>query len=297
MLQIINRNIKRIYISLIFLTILLINRPAFAIKIGLLTNADYGGIAVSQPGTIINAHNNKAVLNIVPMKIYVLKSSSNGINISLDGKSLNIPSNYITIKVKNQGFLLAKNRWYRGEFIVYKSPSGLTVINNLDIESYLLGVVPAEMPSSWNYEALKAQAIAARSYAVANLGKRARMGFDLNDTPADQAYLGASHETAKTDKAVIDTKGQVLVCGNKVIPAYYHSSSGGHTVNSGAVWFKDLPFVRAVKSYDDNRPKNGHGVGMSQYGANNLANFGYDAYQILGYFFQNVQLYILNQNV
>jgi len=297
MLPIINRKFKRILNFLILLTVIFISQPAFAIKIGLLNNADYVGIAVSQPGTVINAYNNKAVLNILPMKIYVLKPSSSGMVISHNGKSMSINSNYITVKVSNGGFLLAKNRWYRGEFILYRNSNGITVINNLDIESYLMGVVPSEMPSSWNYEALKAQAIAARSYAVANLGKRARYGYDLNDTPADQAYMGASRETAKTDKAVIDTKGQVLVCGNKVIPAYYHSSSGGHTINSGAVWFKDLPFVKPVPSYDGNLPKNGHGVGMSQHGANNLANWGYDAYQILGYFFQNVKLYLLNANI
>jgi stage II sporulation protein D len=167
----------------------------------------------------------------------------------------------------------------------------------VDLESYLMGVVPSEMPSRWNVEAHKAQAIAARSYAVANLGKRARYGYDLKDTPEDQAYGGASSESARTNYAVEMTKGQVLVCGNKVIPAYYSSSAGGYTVNSGAIWYKDLPFIKSVPSFDGNIPKRGHGVGMSQHGANNLANYGYNAYQILGYFYQNVKLYVLNMAI
>ena len=101
-----------------------------------------------------------------------------------------------------------------------------------------MGVVPAEMPPGWNVEAHKAQAIAARSYAIANLGKRKSMGYDLKDTPQDQTYGGASAETKRTTKAVLETRGIVLTHDSKIIPAYYHASSGGKTVGSGAVWAK-----------------------------------------------------------
>jgi stage II sporulation protein D len=153
------------------------------------------------------------------------------------------------------------------------------------------------MPSRWKMEAHKAQAIAARSYALANMGKRAGKGYDLKDTPEDQAYGGASSETKNTNEAVYETQGLVMTYNNKVIPAYYHASAGGHTLNASEVWNKDLPFIKSVPSYDDNVPKNGHGIGMSQYGANNLATTGYNAYQILGYFYNNISFNRVNTSL
>ncbi len=268
--------------------------PAKAIRIGLYKNISDVLIGLSEEGTISDARTNKNLMAIFPMKVYKLTKSGNGMTISLNGKSYALGSSAIYIKPKSAaGYVYTKKRWYRGQFLVFVAGSGLTLTNDVDIESYIQGVVPSEMPSKWNAEALKAQAIAARSYAVANMGKHASGGFDLNDTTEDQCYGGASAETIKTNEAVASTRGQVLVYGNKVIPAYYHASSGGQTLQSGAVWGKNLPFLKPVVAYDFNVPKNGHGVGMSQYGANYLANYGYSAYQILGYFYQNVKLYYL----
>ena len=169
-------------------------------------------------------------------------------------------------------------------------------VEERELENYVKGVLAGEMKNDWPLEALKAQAIAARSYALANLGKRASSGYDLKDTPEDQAYGGASAETVKTNEAVDSTTGLVLTYNTKVVPAYYSASAGGKTINASAVWGNDLPFIRSVPSYDDNVKKNGHGVGMSQHGANNLAKQGYNAYQILSYFFQNVKFAKVNEN-
>jgi stage II sporulation protein D len=149
------------------------------------------------------------------------------------------------------------------------------------------------MPSSWEFEALKAQAIAARSFALANLGKQAKHGYDLKDNTEDQAYGGASAETNITNKAVEETHGLVLTYDMKIISAYYSASAGGMT--STAAWGGNVPYLRSVPSFDDNVKKNGHGVGMSQHGANNLAKQGYNAYQILQYFYQDVKFAKLNQ--
>jgi len=279
---------------LVFTIFILFSNPAYAFKVGLFTNAEKTYIAASKPGSLIDGKSGKSLLLINPMQPYLIKPNGANLSVTIDGQAYNLGSNYVVIKTSNNGYLFTKRKWYRGNLIVFSTGSGITVINEVDLETYIRGVVPSEMPSGWNVEAHKAQAIAARSYAVANLGKRARYGYDLKDTPEDQAYGGASSETMRTNSAVIQTKGQVLVFGNKVIPAYYHSSSGGYTINSGSVWFKDLPFIRSVPSFDGNLPKRGHGIGMSQYGANALANYGYNAYQILGYFYQNVKLYNLN---
>ncbi len=284
------KNFIKIFIILLFF----INIPnSQALKIGLYDNACEFTVGFSTQGIFVDKNTQKILLKGTSMLPYKIRKKGSHIVIVSNGKSYKFRSARIEVKTLKRGLVFSKNKWYRGTFTVLNSPKGVTLINNVDLESYLLGVVPAEMPGSWNLEAHKAQAIAARSYAIANLGKRSKRGYDLKDTPHDQAYGGISAETAKTNNAVIQTKGQVLVHKGKVIPAYYHSSSGGRTVNSNVVWAKNLPFLKSVEAFDSFRPKNGHGVGMSQFGANYLANYGYNAYQILAYFYKDVNLKLI----
>ena len=281
---------------IIFLAVGFIN-PVYAIKIGLYTNVESVKLGSSTNAAIISAQTNKTIYTLDSMRNYEFKAyNSDNITIKIGGKYYKLNTNEITINPQNNGFVSSKNRWYRGIFILKNRNGLLTLINKLDIESYIKGVVPAEMPPSWGYEALKAQAIAARSYALANLGKRNSFGYDLKDTPEDQAYNGASAETDNTNKAVKDSYGIVLIYDLKIIPAYYSASAGGHTVDAGDVWEKNLPYIRSVPSYDSNIKKNGHGVGMSQHGANNLAKQGYNAYQILHYFYKDIKFAKINQD-
>lgn len=261
--------------------------PSFAIKIGLQTEVTSSAIGTSVKGTIIDANTNHTVCDLDAMRGYEIKPYHNLMAILYKGTYYKINSDNIVIKPLSPGFVSAKGKWYRGIIMIQNKNGKLTVINNVPLEDYIKGVVPSEMPSSWATEAHKAQAIAARSYALANLGKRAKYGYDLKDTPEDQAYGGASKETPDTNYAVDETKGIVLTYNMKVINAYYSASAGGQTnVNS---WGSSLPYLRSVPSFDDNVKKNGHGVGMSQHGANNLANQGYNAYQILQYFYKDVK--------
>lgn len=271
----------------LILTFLLSANSCYAIKIGLQTDVFSSSVGTSVKGTIIDANTNRTVCDLEAMKGYEIKPYHNLMAISYKGTYYKISSDNIVIKPTAAGFVSVKGCWYRGIIIIQNKNGKLTVINNVPLEDYIKGVVPAEMPSSWAFEAHKAQAIAARSYALANLGKRARFGYDLKDTPEDQAYKGASAETPGTNCAVDDTKGIVLTYNMKVINAYYSASAGGQTnVNS---WGTNLPYLRSVPSFDDNVKKNGHGVGMSQHGANNLAKQGYNAYQILQYFYKDVK--------
>ncbi len=266
--------------------------PCFAIKIGLQTDVTSSAVGTSVKGVIIDANTNHSVCDLEAMKGYEIKPYHNLMAILYKGTYYKINSDNIVIKPAEAGFVSVKGRWYRGIIMIQNKNGKLTVINNVPLEDYIKGVVPAEMPSSWSFEAHKAQAIAARSYALANLGKRARYGYDLKDTPEDQAYNGASSETPATNSAVEDTKGIVLTYNMKVITAYYSASAGGQT--SADNWGTSLPYLRSVPSYDDNVKKNGHGVGMSQHGANNLAKQGYNAYQILQYFYKDVKFAKVN---
>ena len=269
--------------------------PCHAIKIGLITGAQRLYLGASSDAQIIDVNTNKSIYTIDKMKVYEFRAyKKNGIALKVNDEYYNLSTHSVTLKPTENGFVSAKQKWYRGHFIITNLNGSLVLVNNLEIDDYIRGVVPAEMPSSWEYEAHKAQAIAARSYALANLGKRGSYGFDLKDTPEDQAYNGASAETLQTNKAVEETSGIVLIYDMKIIPAYYSASAGGKTASASSAWNHDLPYIRSVPSYDGNVKKNGHGVGMSQHGANNLAKKGYNAYQILQYFYKNIRFARIN---
>lgn len=285
------------FLFLIFLFLVFVC-PANAIKIGLQTDVTSANIGTSVDGVIINARTNRTVTELKGMKGYqVIPRSHNKMALKSRNGILEIDSDRIVIKPQTAGFVCAKRRWYRGILIIQSRNNSLTVINDIDIENYLKGVIPAEMPSGWDVEAHKAQAIAARSYALANLGKRADKGYDLNDTPADQAYGGASAEKKSTSLAVQETKGIVLTHDQKIISAFYTSSAGGQTKSASSAWGKNIPYTRSVPSYDKSTGVRGHGVGMSQHGANNLAKKGYNAYQILKYFYKDVSFARLKTDV
>ncbi len=138
-------------------------------------------------------------------------------------------------------------RLYEGIFEVRASAGKLSAVNILEMEQYILGVVPYEMSDSWPLEALKAQAIAARSYAAANSNKHRALGFGLCDSPGCcQKYAGYSTSHVNTLRAVQETAGQVASYNGSVAQLYYHSNSGGYTENSEDVWSGVLPYVRAT---------------------------------------------------
>lgn len=283
-----NKVVKKvILIFSIFVLMQIFASPCYAIKIGLQTDTESAGVGTSVKGVIVDANTNHNICDLEAMKGYEIKPYRNLMAIRYKGKFYKVNSDNIVIKPVGAGFVSAKGKWYRGILMIQNKNGKLTVINNVPLEDYIRGVVPSEMPSGWETEAHKAQAIAARSYALANLGKRARNGYDLKDTPEDQAYGGASAETTGTNYAVDQTKGIVLTYNMKVITAYYSASAGGMTNTNS--WGSNLPYLRSVPSFDDNVKKNGHGVGMSQHGAQNLAKQGYNAYQILQYFYKDVK--------
>lgn len=134
---------------------------------------------------------------------------------------------------------------YRGEIAMYVNNSTITPIDFLDMEQYLYGVVPSEMPASWHIEALKAQAVAARTYTKSSLGKHTV--YDLCDNVHCQAYNGLSSEYQSAVEAVQATAGKCIYSNNKLIDAVYFSSDGGATLSSEDVWSNALPYLRGVK--------------------------------------------------
>lgn len=166
----------------------------------------------------------------------------------------NWQSQQLWIEPSNDGYVWIDNRWYRGKTQLVPTGNGVTAINHVDIEQYLASVVGAEMIASWPQEALKAQAVAARSYALHERSKSSSPLFDLGDTQGHQVYKGITSETNTTQAAVAATSGQVMTYNGSVILAAFHSSSGGHTENVEDVWIQPLPYLRGVPDFDQGTP-------------------------------------------
>jgi stage II sporulation protein D (peptidoglycan lytic transglycosylase) len=133
----------------------------------------------------------------------------------------------------------------RVEVLVRKS--GLLVINRLDLERYLTGLLGAEMSSSWPIEALKAQAVAARTFALRRCLERENDDFDLSTSTLDQVYKGIAKEAASTQKAVSATSGEVLTHGGMPAEALFHSCCGGRTRSAKEVFGNKVAYLGAVK--------------------------------------------------
>lgn len=149
-------------------------------------------------------------------------------------------------------------RSYRGIIEIGRyGKSGVTAINVIDMEEYLYGVVPSEMYSSWPKEALKAQAVAARSYAYYNAfvaRKYPKEKYMICDTVISQAYKGFSSEAASCNQAVNETAGKVIYYAGTVIPAVFFSTSGGHTEDSQNVWGGTVAYLKGVPDLYENEP-------------------------------------------
>lgn len=146
---------------------------------------------------------------------------------------------------------------YRGAIVVVPGVfGGLGAVNVVALDDYVRGVLPGEMPSSWPIEALKAQAVAARSYAIA--ANKGGAVFDHYPDTRSQVYRGFDSETAPSNAAVEATAGQVLVHDGEVIPAFFFSTSGGRTENVENVWYgaRPRPYLRGVRDpYDTISPR------------------------------------------
>jgi len=184
--------------------------------------------------------------NNSPIKV---KADLSGIEIN---KHLYSSVKEIKIIPGNGGFIQVNDRKYRGEIEIILNHSLLNVINIIELEKYLYGVLKKEISPEWPEETLKAQAIAARTFALSNLNKFIDKGYNICATTNSQAYGGIYYEHPATNKAVNDTRGIVAIYQGEPINAVYHSDSGGYTENSEDVWGAYVPYLRSVSSdYED----------------------------------------------
>ena len=190
------------------------------------------------------------------VKGLTIKQGRDKISLTLDQNKSKV------FQIKGNEGLIIKSFDRRGIWVGSKRYSGLLnivalnkkifVVNILGIEKYLSSVVGAEMPHKWPLEALKAQAIASRTYALKKIGNDL---YDIDSTQRDQVYSGLESKTFKTKKAVRQTRSLVIIHDNKLINALFHSSSAGMTENSEDVWQNKYLYLTSVKDFDQNNPK------------------------------------------
>lgn len=179
------------------------------------------------------------------------------VTVTTEGDALKLAnwnSSAFWVEPSSGGYVFINDAWYRGRVLVMPAAGKVTAVNWVDLEAYLYSVLGAEMPASWPQEALKAQAVAARSFALNRRDRSMTAAFDVGSTTAHQVYKGLASEAPSTIAAVNATRGQVLTHSGRVIEAVFHSSSGGHTENVEDVWQQPLPYLRSVPDFDQDAP-------------------------------------------
>ena len=214
------------------------------------------GLAQAPGGQVILAPGDTVTLTLVGGAISVQRDGqAPGGQVMGSGQTIwlePLASGLALGNTKPAGDFQLKQRSYRGRLQVAVNGSALQAINYVDLESYLPSVVGSEMPASWPQAALRAQAVAARTYALRQ--RSASQPFDVKATVASQVYKGVEAETPSTREAVASTRGEVLMYGGNLVNAVFHSSSGGSTENSGDLWIQQLPYLVSVPDVDQDSP-------------------------------------------
>jgi len=152
--------------------------------------------------------------------------------------------------------LLINQKKYRGGItaVVNSNKKTINVVNTLPMEDYLYGVIAKEVLPLWPDEAIKAQAVAARSFALYAMDNNDYPNYDIRANEMGQVYGGIAAEHANTSKLVDATNGMAVLSDGKPIQAFFHSSSGGYTESASYVWGKPVSYLQAVEDYDQDAP-------------------------------------------
>lgn len=169
--------------------------------------------------------------------------------VALSGKHVKVNGTAMTspVTLRSSGALKYGSTRYEGEMLFVRIGSGLTVVNKLDVEKYLCGVIKMEANPAWPAESLKAQVIISRTFTLSHLGQHRSKGFDLTATPSSQVYRGLNAQDPRVDRVIAATKGMVLVYGGQLARTFFHSDSGGATANVADVWGSPIPYLTGVE--------------------------------------------------
>lgn len=235
--------------SPIFFWLLLVAPAWAALELRVAIEEDVGQVTIgSSTAATIRDSSGQTLGQLPAMGSFVAEAEAGGVEVD------RWLANQIWVEPSAGGYVYIGDRWYRGRTLLVRTPGGVTAVNYVDLEQYLYSVLGGEMNGNWPQEALKAQAVAARSYALYRRKTSANTVYDVGDTPAWQVYRGLADESVGTQTAVDATAGQVLIHSGQIIEAVFHSCSGGHTENVENVWSNPLPYLRGVSDFDQGSP-------------------------------------------
>lgn len=225
------------------------------IRVGLVIGSTMASVGGSD-ALAVNEPDGTRLAMIPAGQIWQASSAANAVTLTSPSGWISPPLDRVTLAATDPAAPVRVNgKSYRGIAEILPGSGGLTVVNRVGVEAYLLGVVPAEMSrrSSIEEAALRAQAVVSRTYALRNLGRWKAQGFDVSGTVADQVYGGLAIETPEGATAVADTRGQVLTYNGELIHAFFFSTCGGRTAD-GAEVFRGAaqPYLRSVPDQADN---------------------------------------------
>lgn len=202
-----------------------------------------GPVRVSSKSEIMLRDDNGTLLRRLSPGTEMVFSAAQG-GMAGDHETVPLPIRLVPVK---GGGITVNAREYRGELRVLAQEKQILVVNRIDLEIYLCGVVPKEVSPAWPQQALMAQSVAARTYALYHMLKRAESRYDVFSTTASQVYGGKSAEHPAARKAVSATHGEILTRNGRVVLALYHANSGGQTAGMDSVWNSEKPYLVSVR--------------------------------------------------
>ena len=215
----------------------------------------YAAYIEDEDWTVYVKNSSRADVEDASRESAVKVAAFEGVSISGGAAKIILPENAVMMGGNTEDTFKLNGKAYRGMLTFAVTGNAMTAVNVIGLEEYLYGVVPAEMPKSYEKEALKAQSVAARTYAMTKLGAHTGSGYQLCDGTNCQVYKGYSSEAETTTDAVDATASEVACYNGSPIEAVFSASTGGYTENSENVWWATVPYLRAVPEiaeYGDN---------------------------------------------
>lgn len=217
-------------------------RSSKYIRVAIIQNTVSLNLAVKGFYRIVDSVNN-AVLSKGRHLSVDVRSDKSGIKI----KGINYKTGRILIEADDPESIMINDRKYRGNIEFIKKENGhLLVVNYIEIEDYAKGILYHEVSHYWPMEALKAQAVACRTYADYQMEQNKSKDYDVTCDIYSQVYGGKTSERYRTTEAVEKTSGETLVYKNKIFPAYFHATCAGNTLNANQLWNIDIPPLKGV---------------------------------------------------
>jgi stage II sporulation protein D len=222
---------------------LALNRPT-VVRVAVLKEADGFSLTVRGSYRVVDPATDEELKRGRRLRRSDVKASPGGIFIG--DQLFNVPRLRLIVQ-KDVGVEKGRKKYrYRGQLDIIREKDKFLVVNIVDLEEYVRGVLYHEVPHDWPLNAIMAQAVATRTYAFYQVGQKKKQAYDVTSDIYSQVYGGRSAERHRTNVAAGRTRGEILTYNGKVLPAYFHSNCGGHTEDASELWKHDLPPLKGV---------------------------------------------------